>query len=1276
MFSSTSIQFDGLSKYAKMGDVHGFEYSDPFSVSCWVKTTSTGCLMSKLDSTPTGYGVFVGSSGEIRFVISSDATHKMEIYTTASGFDDGNWHHICCAWNGCGLAWGMSIYVDGELQPRMIASDTLLSGSILNAAEFNIAGNNNGSNLLACNVVLIAVHDKCLSATDASRLYNRGNTYDLNKLDTQSNLVGWWNPLVRGDLPEVYDFARLLNGESVNMDMATNVSSDTPGGVSSKSLLFNGTDEYLKFGNVCSFERTTAFSVSFWLKTTTTSGGYVISKFNSTPTGWGAYLDNASPWGIRFYLVNSSTNRINVYSSTDVHDGSWHHVLVCYDGSSSAAGVTMWVDGVSQVLSITTNALTATIVNTNDLNIGCRTNGSLLLSGRIDEVSVYQTNLGASDATALYNSGSPVDVSTLSSFPYAVAWWGMGDRAVSLSDEAKYPTVVSTELFGTSYYRQQQKIGNPMIYQQATSQWADAMSFYPGVAGTFSIYSTRLKSNVGSYSAGPVATFTINDIFSASIWFKTTATGPKYLMGSTNGGYDLGVGWALYMIDGKLKWGMCGGNYEYKYRARCDTLYNDGAWHHVVASRGGTLFADTKMYVDGVEVTLVSEWYANNTSGVYTYHASVGTFNNSVTSYSWDGWISDAAIYTIALDLTQVGEIYNGGVPNNLLSLSTASDIMHWWPFGSTPDPLVTRNATMSSINGTNISSDTPGGITKNSIEFKGTGYLSVGNNFRFERDQPFSWSGWFKTDNVLRTAMVLWNKIDSTNAGYNAWVTSAGSIYTIVGSTNTNKVRKGTTTTGFNDGSWHHVCVTYDGGSLSAGLKIYVDGSLQPDTTTDDNLTASILDTASLTFGGRPDPTGADFIGLLAEFSLYGKELSGGEVSEIYNSGSPADPASLTTQPYLLAYWPFGIKYNPATLVALEMDDVTYDVPYFSDLATTKAWTTVANYLIGGGGESSLNTTRRLLLDMKNKLVAYAGWTVIGSANGTIYEYEGDTGGGSYGGDSTGPYDVWEDYLDIVWRDSDSGQGISSWAVLRSPLTAAGQFWLLLWHYSSNDYYIRSYAFGVKPTLRDPPLELAPFVTSGQPWHYVVNNIQLWDYINTSNGCRTYFSGCPSDGSFIFARQSPSRGTYWSAMQMFHVVTEDTSENWTMKSVGYGQCWTIYPDGRILSGFYCHLPEEGHVAAAMCNVIWDSAGGTSAMVTMDATDGLTNETAAFPAYVQTNQYSGNSCGGSVIVGRLTDIFLSPTAVGRGAMAPEQSPYKYMSFEGYFWMPGDVEPVF
>ena len=54
--------------------------------------------------------------------------------------------------------------------------------------------------------------------------------------------------------------------------------------------------------------------------------------------------------------------------------------------------------------------------------------------GLIDEVSVFNSELSASDITAIYNSGVPTDISSLS----PVGWWRMGDGTEAGSGTTVY----------------------------------------------------------------------------------------------------------------------------------------------------------------------------------------------------------------------------------------------------------------------------------------------------------------------------------------------------------------------------------------------------------------------------------------------------------------------------------------------------------------------------------------------------------------------------------------------------------------------------------------------------------------------------------------------------------------------------------------------------------------------------------------------------------------------------------------------------------------------
>ena len=78
---------------------------------------------------------------------------------------------------------------------------------------------------------------------------------------------------------------------------------DWVAGKLNNSLSFDGTNEYVSFGNIAAFERTDSFSVDFWLNTSVTDGSQhgVVAKWG-LGTGWMIYVKNDE---INFYLCNS-----------------------------------------------------------------------------------------------------------------------------------------------------------------------------------------------------------------------------------------------------------------------------------------------------------------------------------------------------------------------------------------------------------------------------------------------------------------------------------------------------------------------------------------------------------------------------------------------------------------------------------------------------------------------------------------------------------------------------------------------------------------------------------------------------------------------------------------------------------------------------------------------------------------------------------------------------------------------------------------------------------
>jgi hypothetical protein len=107
---------------------------------------------------------------------------------------------------------------------------------------------------------------------------------------------------------------------------------------------------------------------------------------------------------------------------------------------------------------------------------------------------------------------------------------------------------------------------------------------------------------------------------------------------------------------------------------------NDLDWHHVVAVKsGGTV----TFYVDGVADTPTAAGNGNtniqiNNNAFLVLGASIP----STVTLPSNIHLDEVSYWSLDLTPAQVAEIYNSGVPNNLINHSQANNLVHWYRMG------------------------------------------------------------------------------------------------------------------------------------------------------------------------------------------------------------------------------------------------------------------------------------------------------------------------------------------------------------------------------------------------------------------------------------------------------------------------------------------------------------------------------------------------------------------------------------------------------------------
>lgn len=192
-----------------------------------------------------------------------------------------------------------------------------------------------------------------------------------------------------------------------------------------KSVLFDGVDEYVNFGDVNNFDIANAFSVSLWVKPDNIAASRILfSKAGAAPAVKGYMLRHNATTGALFLQMRSSTNRSFTFDKSLVAS-SWQHVVFTYAGGSNINGAHVYLDAVKSNTPAS-GSLSGTMLEGQDFILGSRS-GSFYFSGNIDEVTVWNKELSQAEVTELYNSGAPADPTLHSASANLTQYNPMGD---------------------------------------------------------------------------------------------------------------------------------------------------------------------------------------------------------------------------------------------------------------------------------------------------------------------------------------------------------------------------------------------------------------------------------------------------------------------------------------------------------------------------------------------------------------------------------------------------------------------------------------------------------------------------------------------------------------------------------------------------------------------------------------------------------------------------------------------------------------------------------
>jgi mono/diheme cytochrome c family protein len=192
-----------------------------------------------------------------------------------------------------------------------------------------------------------------------------------------------------------------------------------PGPTGNKALAVKPPQGTISIPAAGDFDGSKPFSAGLWVQIPQRGqNGGILARMaiNDAYKGWDIYLDNDK------FAVHLSAkwpqDGVKVTAKTGVNVNQWHHVFVTYDGSRTAGGVKLYVDGElagtdifaknrarNEAEAKTVVAPKESIHTNAPLSIGKRTNGQTLRQIHVNDVRLYDRALTASDVAYLAQSG-------------------------------------------------------------------------------------------------------------------------------------------------------------------------------------------------------------------------------------------------------------------------------------------------------------------------------------------------------------------------------------------------------------------------------------------------------------------------------------------------------------------------------------------------------------------------------------------------------------------------------------------------------------------------------------------------------------------------------------------------------------------------------------------------------------------------------------------------------------------------------------------------------
>lgn len=704
-----AITFDGTDDIVTATHSIGISMSNRSAVTIagWVKLNAlpgSGGRARIFNTNVSGENVgaslaFFSNSGQLELSGRSQAADSLQTMTVTSPANPLEWHYYVGVLDYANDQ--MRLYVDGKLVKSQAASFGSLNYNKATPMYLDTLGGRhqasgytdylNGT-LDAVSIYARALSEKEIQANYAvssievqTRSSANGSSWEdwsthgseatINNMDTPYSpnlpgLVGYWamDELVNDLCLGTKDVCDSTVNKYFSGGNITGSPSIVDGRIG-KARNFSATPDAIHFSTTesAAARDLAQLTISAWIKPESageSNAGRIIEKeLASGSAGWDFYLNSSNQLVFNGFFTTSALARA---SSTALTLNQWNHVVVTWDGSTSASNVKMYINGQETGYSTTTNGSgTRNSDSSKNMIIGNNSVGRAF-DGIIDEVMVFNRVLSSDEAADLANGPSNTwkssNSSTLSVEPSeSIRFENSGSTAISNRSYANDHNTAGywkfEETGGTgAYLKDQSKYGNHATPNTTTVA--------PGING-----------NGRSIGASGLITTSKNGFSLGSqtieMWVKPTWNGNDGVMhglwqNSSNASANLANTVSIFKFTNDLLYFRVvspGGTLQ-NCATTASSVFVAGKWVYIAATYSS---ADMKMYING---TLVC-----STGAITVPNADVDATAKIGSAHSSDlggGVIDEVKVSNVVRSADEIAEAYKMG-RNDYANLSIES---------------------------------------------------------------------------------------------------------------------------------------------------------------------------------------------------------------------------------------------------------------------------------------------------------------------------------------------------------------------------------------------------------------------------------------------------------------------------------------------------------------------------------------------------------------------------------------------------------------------------